>query len=47
MKKKKKDREQNYRSNTMYGLFLFSQVNIADAADLNPSGTNTSQVDPF
>lgn len=23
---------------------LFSQVNIADAADLNPSGTNTSQV---
>ena len=24
---------------------LFSQVNIADAADLNPSGTNTSQVD--
>ena len=24
---------------------LFSQVNIADAADLNPSGANTSQVD--
>ena len=23
---------------------LFSQVNIADAADVNPSGTNTSQV---
>ena len=23
---------------------LFSQVNIADAADLDPSGTNTSQV---
>ena len=23
---------------------LFSQVNIADAADLNPSGTNTGQV---
>ena len=23
---------------------LFSQVNIADAADLNPSGANTSQV---
>ena len=23
---------------------LFSQVNIADAADINPSGTNTSQV---
>ena len=23
---------------------LFSQVNVADAADLNPSGTNTSQV---
>ena len=24
MKKKKKDREQNYRSNTMYGYLIFS-----------------------
>lgn len=42
--KKKRRIEKRIIAVILCMAILFSQVNIADAADLNPSGTNTSQV---
>ena len=42
--KKKRKIENRIIAVILCMAILFSQVNIADAADLNPSGTNTSQV---
>ena len=42
--KKKRKIENRIIAVILCAAILFSQVNIADAADLNPSGTNTSQV---
>lgn len=42
--KKKRSIENRIIAVILCMAILFSQVNIADAADVNPSGTNTSQV---
>ena len=42
--KKKRRRENRIIAVILCMAILFSQVNIADAADVNSSGTNTSQV---